>query len=413
MPRLLPDWLAAYEVFTQGSKSPDRYHKWVGLSMLAGAVRRRVKIDVVFFRVYPNLYVVLTSPPGVGKKTTAMGIGMELLKEAAVFGAIPGIKLGAASSSRKQMIVDLSKSCDPDKPPSDLNASALTFVASELTTLLATSREDMVQTLTDLFDCPTMWEHRTEGFGKHQINYPFLNLLAGVTPQEFANSQASRIISTGLASRMIFVWADHIRKRPWLPAMSDDMIKLRELLVSDLAHIANLSGSYRLDDEADALYGQYEEEINPKEIKRADPRVASYYSRKPIHALRVALLLTVAKHDEPVIAAAEIRHALNILHDVEKDIQYVYGGVGRSLEAPNLNDILIDMLQRPEGASMMELLDKFKFNMQRHQLAGNLQVLRETGYVELRGERWYAKGLTNGPGAVAPDAPNGNSPLVD
>jgi hypothetical protein len=61
---------------------------WVGVSAIAGALRRKVWIDQAYFRWHPNMYIILVAPPGIVSKSTTASVAMRLLRR------VPGIKFG-------------------------------------------------------------------------------------------------------------------------------------------------------------------------------------------------------------------------------------------------------------------------------------------------------------------------------
>jgi len=63
-------------------------HFWTGVSTLAGALRRKVWVDMGYFKWFPNFYIILVAPPGIVSKSTTAGIGMSLLRQ------VPDIQFG-------------------------------------------------------------------------------------------------------------------------------------------------------------------------------------------------------------------------------------------------------------------------------------------------------------------------------
>src|SRR5574343_321589 len=72
MPRNYQNWLRAYVAFTADSESPDDFHFWTGVATIAGALRRRVWIDMRKFQWTPNFYIILVGPPGIATKSTSI-----------------------------------------------------------------------------------------------------------------------------------------------------------------------------------------------------------------------------------------------------------------------------------------------------------------------------------------------------
>ena len=98
MARLLKDWLPAFMAYTAGTEAPRMMHFWCGVSAIAGALRRKVWIDMKRFRWTPTFYIIFVAPPGIISKTTTMDMGMDLLKQ------VPGIKFGPNSVTWQALV---------------------------------------------------------------------------------------------------------------------------------------------------------------------------------------------------------------------------------------------------------------------------------------------------------------------
>ena len=223
--RLLPNWLKAYLVYTADSESPEVYHRWVGISCIAAVLRRRVFFDMGYFLLYPNMYIVLVGPAGRCKKSTAMRIGKN------IFTATPDIEFSADSTTRERFIQDLQMAHKNGE-------SAITVHSTEFASLLSSSGMDMVVFLTDIFDCPPDWQHKTKIGGTNKIVGPYLNLLGATTPDWIAKAMPLDTIGIGLTSRIVFVYADTPRVRPWRPVLSEAQNKIRDMLIHDMSLIA-------------------------------------------------------------------------------------------------------------------------------------------------------------------------------
>jgi hypothetical protein len=67
--------------FTRASESPDAFHFWTGVGTIAGALRRRVWLDMRHSQWTPNFYIILVDLPGVANKSTTVRIGSSLLAQ--------------------------------------------------------------------------------------------------------------------------------------------------------------------------------------------------------------------------------------------------------------------------------------------------------------------------------------------
>ena len=109
MSRHFSNWLKAYMQYTRDSESPDAFHFWTGVSTVAGALRRRVWIDMRKFQWTPNFYIILVGPPGVAAKSTSLRNGMRLLEQ------VEGIKFGPQSMTWQALTQVLEESMEYTK----------------------------------------------------------------------------------------------------------------------------------------------------------------------------------------------------------------------------------------------------------------------------------------------------------
>jgi hypothetical protein len=128
--------------------------------------------------------------------------------------------------------------------------SALTAHSSEFASFFTTSGMNMVGFMTDIFDSPDEWIHRTEAGGERKIIAPCFNVLAGTTPDWLASAMPLDTVGIGLTSRIISIYQDTPRIKPMIPKLTPAQAKLKELLHDDLIEISTLNGQYQLTPEA-------------------------------------------------------------------------------------------------------------------------------------------------------------------
>ena len=68
MARILTDWLDNYMKYTENSEPHPRFRLWTGISVISACLMRKCKIPWGFFDIYPNMYIVLVGPSGVGRE---------------------------------------------------------------------------------------------------------------------------------------------------------------------------------------------------------------------------------------------------------------------------------------------------------------------------------------------------------
>lgn len=378
MSRHLDSWLKGYLVYTNQQESPELFHLWCGVSAISGALRRKVWFDMGYFRLFPNMYIVLVSPPGKCKKSTAMAIARRRLAK------VPGINWSVDSTSRERLIMDLSQITVDGH-------SSMTAYSSELASLITTSQMDMIAFLTDIFDCPDEWAHKTKGSGTNKIKAPYLNLMAGTTPDWIAKAMPLDTIGIGLTSRIVFVYSDTPRDPNPFPELSPAESALEGLLEEDLQDIAGISGCYTFAPDAKEAYIDWYKSRRDN-TGPVDPRLAGYFERKSVHLIKICMVVAASRHSDLEISLADFQSALSLLGVAEAHMPSVFAHVGRNPLNMDYESALAYMLSREEGVTRAELLDMFKHNMRKEELDEVLDTLITIGRITLRGTKYYAGG---------------------
>jgi len=373
--RHLPNWLDAYLIYTAESESPKAFHLWVGASVIGGALERQTYFDMGYFTLYPNLYIILVAPPGRCKKSTAMRIGRKQL------GSVPGIKFTTDSISRERLIQDLSQAFKDGQ-------SAMTAYSSEFATLLTTSGMDMVVFLTDIYDCPSEWAHKTKSGGTNTIKSPFLNLIGGTTPDWMARAMPLDTVGIGLTSRIIFVYEDTPRIKPPFPKLSPAQKELEKLLIEDLVKISMISGEYTFSDEAKDWYEKWY--VTRDEDKTlSDPRLSGYSERKPQHLIKLAMIMQASQDDNTEISLDTLLQTVEMLSSAESKMPKVFAFVGKNPLNADIEAALSVILHQPEGASRSELLNMFRHSVRKDELMEVLDTLVDGKNIILKGDGRY------------------------
>jgi Protein of unknown function (DUF3987) len=335
MPRKAANWLKAYMHYTRDSESPTSFHFWTGVSTLAGALRRRVWIDMKKFQWTPNFYIILVGPPGVAAKSTSISMGMNLL------GKVPGVKFGPESMTWQALAKDLEEAIEhieytrPDGIKDRVPMSCLTIQITELGTFLHLDDDQLMSFLIRMWEGQRdTFRHKTKASGNVEVDNPWLNIIGATTPSWLKDNFPEAMIGGGLTSRVVFVYGD--KKRSLIP-YPDEVIpaaehqRLREELIADLTEISKLAGPYQLSQFA-REWGRawYTDHNNPdlRPAHLASERYGGYLARKQTHLHKFAIVLAAAKRNQLIIEEDDLREAEQIITDNEKDMQKVFESIG-------------------------------------------------------------------------------------
>lgn len=374
--------------YTEESESPEEYHLWTAMSVLASAVRKNVWLDQGIYLLHPNLFVILVGPPGKVAKSTTIRLGRTLLL------GVEGVKFGPDAVTVEELIRQLEKAGEGS------TSSALTIHSTELSSLIEPSGIKMIQFLTDIYDGDVKWEYATKGSGKNHVKNPVVNILAGTTPSYIADGLPISAIGHGFTSRVIFVYEDAPRFLNPFPKGADK--NLVKALVNDLDHISRLKGEFTWEGEsgipespgyvqgsAKDRYVEYYEKIYKAPV--ADYRVEGYKSRKKNHLLKAAMLLSIAESDDLVLRARDLDAAWEILEETEKRMVRTFSAVGKYDHASDLERILGE-IQDTGGMAASEIYERNYAAGDAEQLGKIILMLLRMNKIkkDLRsGEVWY------------------------
>lgn len=380
MTRKTKHWIKEYLLFTENLEAPSTFHFWTAVGTIAGALRGKTWIDMGHWKWKPNFFIIFVAPPGVATKSTAMGLGVELLRE------VEGIHFGPNSVTWQALtdaFVDATERFDIP-PNRTILSSSLTVSASELGTFLDPSNQDMIDLLVDLWDGKEApWKRRTRSDGEILVENPWFNFMGCTTPSWITENFPEYAIGGGFTSRTVFIYAEtkrHLSAYPDREKKRDDLPKLRKNLVHDLTEIASLAGEFQLDEEAfewgTAWYAAHWGET-PDHLK--GDRLGGYVARKQTHIHKVAMILSAAESNRKIITAKHLMQADKFITALEADMKKVFSVMGTS-DAGKQTALLLRIMAQARTVSKSTLWRSMVTQMSHQEFDNALESLLQSGY---------------------------------
>lgn len=358
--RQFDNWLTAFKEYCQSSEAPEHVLFWVGVSAVAGALQRKVYFDMGKFRWYPNFFVILVGPPGIIAKSTTTSYAMDLLRK------VDGIQFGPSVITWQALVLKFSKigvdfiSAVRDEHGKVTGGvaekmAAVTLFSSELGNLIAQNDRDMLDTLTNLFDCAS-FSKETLKDGEKFIENPCLNLVACTTPEWISSNIPAYMIGGGLVSRCVMVYADTKRQLSAYPGMSDraDLEKaMLPGLVADLKEISEMTGEMQLTQQALEWGEEWYKTHWTSKDRLGDSRANGYIARKQTHVHKLAMVLSAAKSNSMIITRADLIEAERLVGELEVNMPFLFDQMGKSKEATQTERI-VEFIRTKPGATLKE-----------------------------------------------------------
>jgi len=386
MARELTNWLDAYLEYTENSESPLSYHTWCGLSVIAGALQRRVYLKWGLGQViYPNIYVVLIGPSGRTRKGVSIGIAKDLLKQ------VPGVTVTPESSSGRQaMILAMKRASVNFQDPTDGKVKyhcAVTAFSEELSVFLGQGDIAYLSNLTDWYDSKDDWEYETVGRGKDTLHGLCLNLVGGTAPDWIQSMIPHEAVGGGFTSRIIFIVEEKKRKIVPEHTMTKREEELQEMLARDLERISKLSGEIRMDRDAKEKYVRwYTEQSNLSDqgINAVDdPRFAGYNERRATHLRKLLLICSASRGDDLVIKGKDFDRALSLLQGAEVNMHKTFGGFGRNKNS-DATEAIRSYIEKVGITTRTMVLRRFYRDVDAATMTAIEETLRQAGVVRVK-----------------------------
>lgn len=324
--------------------------------------------------LYPNLYVILVGPAGVGKS--------EILREVRDMWTSFGTHHVAPSSVTKAALIDSLLGATRtvvrvSEIPPVVNFNALLVCSSELGVLLPAYDNEFMNTLQDLYDGIVYSEKRRTNKIEIDIPAPFLSMLAGCTPGYLRETLPIGAWDQGFISRSLLIYGGEMEKKS-LFAEDEEVTDEIKDLTQRLKDISNIYGQLKFTQEAKAFLDPWW--FGTQEPKPDHPRLTSYCQRRPANLIKLSMIAAIASGSPDIIDRVHIQLALDWLLEAEFAMPDIFKAMAAGGDSQVIQDTFHHLLtlymkggKKPVGAHRM-----FHFLQERtpaHNIARILEIM--------------------------------------
>jgi len=368
-------FLTDYLDFTKEQESPEDYHFWVGLGTVGIALGRRCFVDRGYYTLYPNLYIVLVGESAITHKSTALSIGVNLIKGS----------LGEEVSFFSQKITTEALIYHLVQRYEETNTAHAVIHASEFSVFFGKSISDptLLQTLTDLYDCPPTWSYTTRGRGIEMANDICVSMLAGSTPEWLKSCLPDEAIAGGFFSRLIPIFRSHSERKTPFPedTLTSQMRNLRDNCKNDLQIISGISGQFQWETKAKNLFATWYEDENYNDPGGAPPLLRGYYGRKGDNIIKLAMIHSASRDSSKMIREQDVLFAVKALQSNEGYMEDIVKYLGKSEEGKKL-EIVRELIERHGELKHSDLMRKVAHRLNKDEVKMTIDTLEEAGRIK-------------------------------
>jgi len=333
--RRLPNFIDGFMQFMADKGSPTLYTRWTAIFVLAAACERRVWLETVKGVLYPNQYIILVGPAGIGK-SVCTNYAYDLLDSLRT----PESEFHIAPTSvTKASLIDALENAErrlvrPTHVPPVVTFNSLSIIPNELGVFLPSWEGDFMNVMTDLWDCKRYSEKRRTKNLSISISAPQLSMLSATTPAYLNGFLPEGAWEQGFMSRTLLAFSGEVIHSDLFAERVVDE-KLWADLCADLKEVYKLFGELTvLDETKEALNAWSRSGGHPVPDH---PKLMSYNTRRPAHLLKLCMVASVASDSELTVSLDHFVEALDWLTELEAFLPDIFksmrtGGSGAAID---------------------------------------------------------------------------------
>jgi energy-coupling factor transporter ATP-binding protein EcfA2 len=317
---------------------PDTFIIWSALSLVGAALKNNVYFQIGTYTLYPNMFIVLVGPPGVGK-----GASMNILEQM-IIDTKPNQVVNTLSDriTAERIIERISDgwSTAPQLKNMQLvlgkNDHNCLLFSSEIRVLLGAS-DWMLEFLEEAWS-KTTYEYQTKNKGNVAIDNMCCSLLAASVPDFLrnVNREAHMVITGGFSSRCLFIYAENPSKDLPFPEPLKKNAKSKALydnLVLDLQEIGTLRGEFVIDTGARLRFEAFLRLNRAASSKDDSEAVANFRARIKAHILKLAMIFSVSRDNSLHISDMDMVNAIAEVQKILVSLTKLFRGAGEGMDA--------------------------------------------------------------------------------
>jgi hypothetical protein len=316
-------------------------------------MQRRVWVESANGVIYPNLYVLLVAPPGIGKSEAIRRTG-DLWRKT------ENLHVAANSVTRAALLDILARSTVKSTLPdgSFQLFHGLNVAASEFGVLCPAHDLEFLNTLNDIFDCPDDFSEERRHRAEDQqlaIKYPIMNILGGTQPGFLSELLPEQAWSMGFTSRLLMIYSATPVKvslfgmgnREEKAKHKSEYESRRKALEQDLSTITRVYGEIEFSSEATSAFKTWFEAGLPPIPENS--RMQHYNTRRLLYVFKLCMISTLSRGNDLTVSHDDLVRAQDWLLEAESKMPDIFrdmAGKSDKVVIDDLHDFMWKMYTR-------------------------------------------------------------------
>lgn len=425
-----------WKAYTADLPSPDNYIQWGWLFMISAALQRRVWMPPSHNKLYMAMYPILVGEAGIGKggviervqsilsrftledfgrngatdklsltqdeRLAWKSIHENQLKEAQnahdsystkqqMVSKAPLLPSGGDSITYERLVQKMAQSLryvpcrlfdeKEQKYKMGIYGHCSMYICLEdIASMFKKHTENLMIFLTQAYDCKEEYLYEIKSGKPDRIRKFCLHLFGGAVPEFIQSIFDDRLVNSGFASRVFFIFALKNRFPQFFrPEHTPEQKQCGDDIVNHVLKLTHLYGQIILEQQTVEFLEEWKRQdyLDPSKRASQSSKLQFYYSRKNIHIMKVAAALHFGESTSLEIPHETFLRAIEILHEEEKTMALaLMVGDKNPLAKPSKK--ITDFLRANGPRTFNNLLTEFWSDLKEDELEEVLNFLQKT-----------------------------------
>jgi hypothetical protein len=330
-------WIERLLQVTKESESPRKYYYWSGLTAIAAVVKNNVYLDKFYYKLYPNIYVLLIGKSGI-RKGPPVALAKALVTE------VNNTRIITGRTSIQAVISELRTAKSPVDGGPPLTDAVGFLVSSEFASFIIQDQQALT-ILTDLYDghYNTEWTNLTKSSGSEKLKNPCITLIGASNEVHFKDAVPENALGGGFVARTFIIHAD---KKSGVNSLTERPVEIASPaeLAKYLRELSKLRGQFIWSRGGKEIYDAWYHEFSGAEYTDTTGTIERLHD----HILKAAMLISLSRKTDLVLEDQDIREAILACQDFVPGARRVAMGGGKSISAPGTAVFLKELLSRAD-----------------------------------------------------------------
>lgn len=362
-------------------ETSEVFRKWTAISAIAATLERKVWIDTGT-RLFPNLYVMIVGPSGIGK-TRVIDVMLDIVR------TIPEFYISPTSMTTASLVDCLHESKRnlpfTGQENEYVEYNTMYIAVDELSAFMHKFEHELVAALTKFYDCNWYKQVRRTAHLSILIERPQLNLLCGSTPSNLIELMPEFAWTQGFTGRTIMVY-DTRKEHKDILALGK--YKEPHDLAHDIKAISLCFGKITWD--RDYAYEMGAWRLSGKEPEPKHPNLVDYCARRETHLMKLSMVSAVDR-GSMVLQKVDFVRAIGWMHEAERMMPLMFEA-GIVTDDGKVLDNIISFMRRKGGVTHSALIRELSKMIPARSIETVMDILKRAGRMHATKDgKWTAR----------------------